>query len=251
MVATMPTPFTHLANAKQLLADSGLLPNQRALLEQHWGAFLLGSIAPDAHSKASGLKRSDTHFFEYTPKVDPPAEDVLFASYPELVTVNDSAHAAFIAGYLGHLAMDEVWCERVIMPIRLAEHWGSRTVRQLVIVLLVGVVDGRDYAVLPTSYHVALSETQPQDWLPFLSDEAIVAWGQLVAGQIAPDGVPFTTDILGRTIPMAQAELAALLESPVKLQSKLWDYFSQARLAEAEAAAYQHMRSVVCTYLHG
>ena len=79
----MPTPFMHLAFAKRLISDKTLPGSAHALLEASWGAFLLGSIAPDARV-SSGLERSQTHFFEYLPKIDPPPVDVMLTRHAEL-----------------------------------------------------------------------------------------------------------------------------------------------------------------------
>ena len=67
----MPTPFMHMALARRLIADPSLPTTIRDLVQSAWGAFLLGSIAPDARI-SSGLDRANTHFFEYQPVIDPP-----------------------------------------------------------------------------------------------------------------------------------------------------------------------------------
>ena len=47
----MPTPFMHMALAERLIADPVLPAGLRDLLVSNWGAFLLGSIAPDARGE--------------------------------------------------------------------------------------------------------------------------------------------------------------------------------------------------------
>src|SRR5260221_4240641 len=107
----MPTPFMHMALAKRLLADGTFPEPARKFLAANWGPFLLGSVAPDARV-SSGMDRAATHFFEYAPIIDPPPVQAMLARHPELVrsAILDDEQAAFVAGYAGHLSMDEVWC---------------------------------------------------------------------------------------------------------------------------------------------
>lgn len=247
----MPTPFTHLAKAQRLIDDPVLSTPQRAFLTHHWGAFLLGNIAPDAHHETTTLKREDTHFFAYTPKVEPLAEDAMLAAHPQLAfaDLGETAQAAFLAGYLAHLAVDEVWCEQVVMAFAAAPEWGDRQYRHFLFTSLMCLIDERDFKCLPAAHHAAMSIIEPNGWLPFLPDAALIGWRDVVARQIQPGGVRETLEMMGRIVYVGYDGLVALLNSPERLQSELWDRFTQARLDDAEEACYQHMRHVVCTYL--
>lgn len=246
----MPTPFTHLAKAEQLLHDPTLPDEGHALLERYWGPFLLGSIVADGHHLAAGLKRADTHFFVYQPHIDPPAESTMLEQYPQLcyADLGATAQAVFIAGYLGHLAVDVVWCEDVIFPYFWGADYGNPAYRHFLFTTLIAFMDQRDYATLPTSHKTALYDTVPLDWLPFLPDTAILAWRNRVAEQLKPDGEPETLAILNRTI-QAGYDLTEMLYSPQVMQDQLWNRYSLEQLATAEAKAYARMLSVVCNYL--
>src|SRR5438876_11109177 len=114
----MPTPFMHIAFAQRMIADPIVPDSVRATLHADWGAFLLGSIAPDARV-SSGIERANTHFFEYQPVVEPSAISAMFSRFPELThpALSDATHAAFVAGYAGHLVMDQVWCTDFLFPV--------------------------------------------------------------------------------------------------------------------------------------
>src|SRR5579859_4145119 len=117
----MPTPFMHMALAERLIVDFTLPRPVCDVLSANWGAFLFGSIAPDARV-SSGLQRADTHFFEYSPRVEPPPVAAMLNAHPQLrrPALAEDAHAAFIAGYATHLAMDAVWCTELFFPMFIA-----------------------------------------------------------------------------------------------------------------------------------
>ena len=91
----MPTPFMHLAFAQRVIDDSALPMAYRETLTapENWGAFLLGSVAPDARV-SSGIRRADTHFFEYTPTIPVPPFTVMLERFPDCHrTIGDSCQS--------------------------------------------------------------------------------------------------------------------------------------------------------------
>ena len=249
----MPTPFTHLTKAQQLINDPILSSDHRRFLAEYWGAFLLGNIIPDAHKEVDGLKRQDTHFFAYVPKIDPPAEQAMLAAYPDLSVgqLGDTAHAAFIAGYLAHLAVDEIWCEDIIFPYFHEVEWADTETRHFMFIVLLTLMDGRDYDCLPPDIYHDIESVEPYRWLPFLPDSAIIAWRDRIAVQLQPDGVRETLHILGGIVKPGYAGLVEILNSPQRLQTELWDRLPLEKAAEVEEKAYQRMMAVVQDYLDG
>src|SRR5436190_432123 len=127
----MPTPFMHMALAHRLMGDASFPENHKALLQAAWGPFLLGSIAPDARV-SSGISRVDTHFFDYTPVIDPPPVVTMLARHPYLKRehLENSDQLAFVAGYVAHLAMDEVWSANLLYPAFIADSaWAPKATR--------------------------------------------------------------------------------------------------------------------------
>lgn len=248
----MPTPFTHLIKARALLDDSSVSDRVKQFLREQWGAFLLGNIVPDAHHMVPSreVQRVTTHFFDYGPVVDPPAGQVMLTRFPELKnkSISDPQQMAFVAGYLAHLAVDEVWAVEVVYRF-IAGNWLERRRRHFAFTTLLALMDGRDYSQISHDYHHTLSTTTPQDWLPFLPDYAIIAWRDRIAAQIKPGGQPETLHILGRTVYSGYEDLLDMINQPERLESELWRYFPQSLAAEKEQLAYDHMRTVIENYL--
>jgi len=250
----MPTPFMHIALVHRLMADASLPDSDRAILQDQWGPFLLGSIAPDARV-SSGLHRADTHFFEYEPVIDPPPATLMLTIHPELrrPSINgDDARAAFVAGYAGHLAMDEIWCTHLLFPYLIqAEDWGTPTERNMILHILLGYMDQRDRALLPDSDYPPLATTAPHSWLPFMSDDALCGWRDTVAPQLAPGGTSLTLHILGKRIGMTAPEMAAFINNPDQMAVSLWAHIPHKNLAVVEDAMYNAVRDTIIGYLAG
>src|SRR5262245_3278946 len=113
-VINMPTPFTHLAVAAELLA-SGRLPGA---VEGELPAFLLGNIAPDVQVLWK-QKPEGPHFLPCPLNGAPPAEQALLAQYPALAPLGalPPAQAGFLAGYLAHLVFDQLWIHHIFEPV--------------------------------------------------------------------------------------------------------------------------------------
>ncbi len=243
----------HMALGQRLIADPGLPGGARDLLRAAWGAFLLGSIAPDARV-SSGISRADTHFFDYGPVVDPPPAVALLARHPELrrTALHDAQQTAFVAGYVAHLAMDEIWCTDLLFPqLILAEDWGTPTERNIMLHMLLGYMDHRDRAQLPDTDYQPLAAAEPRGWLPFMSDAALLGWRDTVAPQLAPDGTSLTLDILGRRINMPASDMAAFINNQAQMAVSLWAHIPHEALASVEEAMYNAVRSTIIGYLDG
>lgn len=246
----MPTPFTHLASAQRLLDDPGLPAAGRALLLRELPAFLLGSIAADGQNEA-GLRREDTHFYTYDRPIRVPLDDLMLARYPELVVPESAAQRAFVAGYIGHLALDEIWTEAVMRPYFIDATWGSSAERFLMLNILLIGLDERDFALLTPSTADGLRRATPNGWLPFLPDPALAAWREIITRQFEPGALPETLPIIGARTGVPVAGLRALLDSPDALASRLWAHVPVAAVAKAEAAMHAAAVERVARYLAG
>jgi hypothetical protein len=242
----MPTPFMHMALAQRLSRDPDLPPSARSLLMPAWGAFLLGSIAPDARL-SSGMERADTHFFRYGAAIDPPAVTAMLRRYSSLrrEAITDDIRAAFVAGYAAHLAMDETWCVRLLFPYFMLEALPDR---MWLFHKLVGYLDRRDRAQIPADYYLLLKNTAPQGWLPFIDDAALIAWQSKVAEQLAPGGESQTMAILGRALGIKAADLAAAIDDEAQMQT-VWSHISPETVAHIEAGMYSRVRETLTAYL--
>lgn len=241
----MPTPFTHLAYAQRLLADDGLPEGVRHLLHSERPAFLLGSIAADAQT-IYGLNREITHFYSYDQPLEIPPYQIMLAKHAELATAALPSQRAFVAGYVFHLSIDEIWSVQMIHPYFVTAQWGSKLDRFLGLQLLLITMDERDQISLSAETVQALAHSQPVEWLPFLDDAKLVAWRDLIARQLAPNGHIQTLDIVSERAPAALAltpeVLRKMLDSQAVMKRALWSHLPESALVEVEKQMYELSR---------
>lgn len=108
----MPPLGLHTVIAKQI----GDRLRHRALDEER-GNLYLGSTAPDIRV-ITRWDRGRTHFFDLTNFDEQSGVDGLFSAFPRLreaASVGPRT-AAFMAGYVTHLVMDELWITTIYRP---------------------------------------------------------------------------------------------------------------------------------------
>lgn len=244
----MPTPFTHLLYAQRLLSDPAVPPDQRALLNAQRGAYLLGSIVADAHALA-GLKREDSHFYTFEQPIVEHPWRVMMTRYPELIDARDPAQHAFLAGYVMHLSMDEIWSLQMTGPEFAEREWATRIQRFLMLHILLIYLDERDLMLLDPRLNDALGDVQPHHWLPFLSDPVVSEWDNLIYRQIVPGGGSETLAVYGTRLKRTRGELRAILDSPQQMHDDLWANVTPELTAQVEANMAAHSRTQMLAYL--
>jgi hypothetical protein len=243
----MPTPFTHLKTAQCLLADDALPVEVRAALDAERGAFLLGNVAADARVGAD-LKREATHFYAYDKGISEHPWRVMMRQHPVLETPQNPAQRAFLAGYVAHLSMDEVWSLDMLGPHFAGRDWAPWSQRFIMLHILLIHMDERDLAGLSAWQGPALAGAAPQDWIPFMSDTILSGWRDFVADQIKPGGESQTLQVFGSRIGYTAEDLRAILDSPERMESDLWAHITPDLLAEIEASMYRHAREQMLVY---
>lgn len=240
----MPTPFTHLAVAADLLADTSLPPG----VPPERPAFLLGNIAPDVQV-LSHQAREATHFFPVPLNGAPPAEQTLFVRYPALrpLSALPPAQAAFLAGYLAHLVFDQLWIARIFEPVFGPEQtWGESFHERLYLHnVLRAHWDGLDLVRLQPGAAQALAAAQPRGWLPFVEDRYLAEWRDLVAEQLGEAGAPRTVEVFAQRMGTDPRAFAALLASPDELDRRLFSRLSANALDEYRAEALARSLTVL------
>jgi hypothetical protein len=244
----MPTPFTHLVYAQHLLSDPAVPDADRALINANRGAYLLGSVVADAHALA-GLKRDDSHFYSF----DQPMEDhpwrVMFSRYPSLREADTDDWRAFLAGYVMHLSMDEIWSLDMTGPEFAGREWAPQRQRFLMLHILLITLDERDLTRLDASLNECLRDVRVQGWLPFLSDDVLRQWETLIYRQIMPGGESETLTVYGLRVGKTPEELRVILDSPEQMQADLWSNVTREKTAEVEAHMLDHARAQMIAYL--
>lgn len=243
----MPTPFTHLEIAQRLLSDPVLPGDVQAALAADTPAFLLGSVAADARNDG-GLSREATHFYDYTTGISQHPWRVMLDRYPLLVLPRTAAQRAFIAGYVGHLCVDEIWSLDMLGPHFAGRDWAPRPYRFLMLHLLLIFMDERDLRDLESWQAQALAAAQPAAWTPFMTDETLRDWRDFISQQVSPGGASQTLEVFGGRIGKTPTDLRTMLDSPTLMQSDLWAHITPALLAQVEAAMYKHARTQLLVY---
>jgi hypothetical protein len=231
----MPTPFTHLDAACRWLHDDALPADLRRCLAAHDGAYLLGSIAADCQM-LNRMRREDTHFYAYDrPLTDHPWR-VMLNTFPALAQP-DEAQRAFVTGYVGHLAMDEVWWLEMMRPHFGEREWAARPRRFFLLHIILSHMDERDEPSARLSAE-RLRLAEPSGWLPFIDDATLRGWRDLIYGQIKAGGSSQTLPIISGRIGVPVAELRAFLDAPAQM-AELWTPIPPLLLAEVEAKMYR------------
>lgn len=248
----MPTPFTHLAAASEILAHPGLPPEASAPLLAQLPAFLLGNTAPDVQT-LSGQPREATHFFSVPLRDATPAALHMLARYPDLArrSALPPAQSAFLAGYLAHLIFDQLWIRDVFEPyFGELPTWGSFRERLYLHNALRASWDAEDLARLAPSVAANLQAAEPAGWLPFVDDRHLSAWRDLIAGQLA-NGAGRTVEVFAERMRVDPQAFAALLASPDEMERRVFSHLPPAALAEYRTRALDASVQTICAYWQG
>ena len=230
MGRAMPTPIMHLVQAEEILHRDDLSAAARRLLVRQRGPFLLGHTAPDVQA-VSRQPRDETHFYAIPRVSDRPAYEALFAAHPALARAEElfPAHAAFIAGYIAHLVLDELWITDVFQRFFL-QGWAPLRERVFLHNVLRVWMDRRDQQQLDDSVVVALREAEPRGWLPFVSDESLRAWRDWLVEQLGPGQSVQTAQVFARRMGVPEAEMEEVLGSPQEMEERVFRHVPRAAL---------------------
>ncbi len=239
----MPTPITHLSLAEEILRGDDLPPASRRLLLQQRGSFLLGHTAPDVKT-VSGQGRHESHFYTIPRTFDRPAYELLFDAHPSLARTESlsPAQAAFIAGYIAHLLLDEIWLDDIFQCYFL-QNWGPLRERLFLHNVLRVWMDRRDQQQLNGSVAMALREAEPRDWLPFVSDEHLREWRDWLVEQLSPGQSMQTAKVFAQRMGISAAEMEAVSRSSQQMAERVFCHIPRAALQSFHDIGYE--RSVV------
>jgi hypothetical protein len=251
----MPTPIMHLALAERMLAGDELAAALRRQLRQQRGPFLLGHTAGDVQS-ISGQPREETHF--YTISGHPPhnrqqrtaAYEAMFATHPELAQAGSlsPARAAFIAGYIAHLDLDELWLDRVFLPY-FASGWASWPERSFLHNVLRTWLDYQNRPYVDDTVATSLRQAEPQDWLPFVSDTALRAWRDWLVVQLAPGERLQTAQVFAERMGVPVSEVETVVHSPRQMEKRVFSRIPKAELRAFCDTGYERSVDLIERYL--
>jgi hypothetical protein len=250
----LPTPIEHLAIAGEILASPALPPTVQAQLNQHEAvrsAFFFGHIAPDVQV-VSRQPREATHFFKLPLTTRRPAYQRMLAVYPALARPSTlpAAQVAFLAGYVAHLTLDELWVREVFPIFGPGQNWGDWHERLLLHNVLRTWLDRQSLPHLPDGSGDLLRQARPDGWLPFAADADLCRWRDLVADQFAPGAAVRTVEVFASRARIPDADFLALLE-PHVMEQRIFSRISVSRLDEFHAQAVARSQDVIVHYLNG
>jgi hypothetical protein len=228
----VPTPFSHLALAEAVLSGALLHPRYGELLTQERPAFLLGNTAPDFVT-LSGLPRAASHFFDIPMDPRAPAHLRLLSEHPALADPRRlaPAQAAFLAGYLAHLWLDQAWIAEIFMPLFGPDVPRSTLMERLVDHnLLRAHLDVYDQLRLTPEVGAALRRARPQAWLPFARDEDLRQWRDHLANQLEPGARPNTIEVFAHRLGLSAEAFSARLNSPAEMDRAVFSQIPPRRL---------------------
>jgi len=247
----------HLALAEEILYGDALPSATHRLLIQQRGPFLLGHTAPDVQT-VSGQTRDETHFYSIPRTPAPPlrgegggpAYEALFAAHPVLARVESlpPAQAAFVAGYISHLLLDELWLDDIFQRYFLQD-WGPLRERLFLHNVLRTWMDSQDQQRLDGSVATALRKAEPQNWLPFVSDEHLRVWRDWLIEQLGPGHSVQTADVFAQRMGVPVAEMEAMLRSPQQMEERVFRHIPRSALQSFHDTGYARSVALITRYL--
>jgi hypothetical protein len=243
----MPTPFYHLS----LIQDLRSSAQWPQLVLEEWPAFCFGNIAPDAQT-VSGQTRVATHFFEVPMRDPTPAWHAMFRQYPDLAHPSrlPPAQAAFLAGYLCHLALDQLWIVDIFDPIFGEEaEWATFRERLFLHNILRVYLDRLDWPKLHGHMETTLKQVALADWLPFVASQHLARWRDFVAGQLMQGAASQTVAVFAARMNLTPTDFESLLQSPTEMQTRLFDRLPLATLADFRTRGLERCETVARQYL--
>jgi len=210
---------------------------------------MLGHTAPDVKT-VSGQKREESHFYTIPRTSDRPAYLALFDTRPELARADalSPSQAAFIAGYVAHLLLDELWLDDVFQRYFLQD-WGPLEERLFLHNVLRTWVDLRDQARLDGTMAQALEQAEPDDWLPFVDDEYLRRWRDWLVEQLTTGHRMETAKVLADRMGVPAAEVEAVVQSSEQMERRVFQHFPRSAMEAFRERGYRKSVMLVEWYV--
>ncbi len=213
----MPTPFQHLDYAERIRHHPALSSSLRERLNGDFGAFLLGNTAADVQVITS-QRRVQTHFYQLADLGRRSAVATLLDKHPELAAPRDLSpdRAAFVSGYLAHLAWDEVWAQELFLPYyRNAQGWPDPLAYSTHHNALRIFLDRKAYAGLQDRLKlpVLLRSLIFARWLPFAPDWALSRWRDWLVVQLEDPTAVQTVEVFAERMQIPMDRLERIVSS--------------------------------------
>lgn len=247
--SSMPTPAVHLALAQKMLRREDLSAVVVEHLMEHRGAFLLGHTGPDVRS-VSGQDREASHFYTVPRSSNRPARERLLSSHPSLARRDalTQPQIAFVAGYLAHLELDELWLDEVFQ-VFVRGSWASLRRRLFLHNVLRTWLDYQAQENLGRNVAQALQSVQPAGWLEFVRDADLREWRDWLVRQLAPGRRMETAEVFGERMGIPASEIDAVAQSPERMEESVFRHYPATALTSFQETGYERSVSLVQAYV--
>lgn len=250
----MPPVNIHLSIAEAVAVALGSPP----ALERQRAEYLLGCAAPDIRY-LTHQPREHTHFFSLDKLEPQDSLAAMFAAHPVLAEGRKLDHAtrAFMAGYISHLATDEVWICEVFRPFfGQGSLWAQEPLVQALDRLLQAELDRRERrdARLSQEREAHLRASTSKVAVPFLAHEDLERWREQTCRAVVREASleslqRFLEVFLRNVLRLEGAALAEFLETLPQALQRTVDYVSEERLAEFKAKSVRRTVAIVGEYI--
>jgi hypothetical protein len=249
----MPGLRLHLTVARDLAAEL-----ESAVVDGERGSYYLGATTPDIRALTRG-DREHTHFFKLDDFGNQDGVHRLFEMQPVLRDAGTvgAPTAAFLAGYISHLVLDEDYITQIYRPL-----FGERSplsgdamadVMDKTLQWDIERADCED-AVKVDEIRAVLAQTAVEVNVDFVAHEALVQWRDISVETIGSQpSVERLVRFLGRRLPefrfdddAAFAEFAGRLPS---LLQRTWEHVGADRVHQYLHDARQRARVAMKEYL--
>jgi hypothetical protein len=237
--------------AETMLQDTRLSRDYRKIVCDHRPAFLFGNTAPDVQT-ISGQERAATHFFTIPVRDSTNPQERMFELYCCLEQSDQLAadHVAFIAGYITHLLIDQLWIKQVFQPCFSVTKNHQEMQRHLFLHNVLRVyLDRSERKQLPEDIADVISQTQPRSWLPFVDDHHLCQWRDFLAGQLCTKGTPLTVDVFAARMNIRPDEFKIALGSRKLLEGEIFSRISKNNLSKFRSRALKQSINALSGYL--
>ncbi len=163
----MPNLLTHIGIARDAAARIA-----SPVISDNMGYYLLGSTAPDMRA-ITKRPREDYHYAQLDFERVGEGARAMLEAHPHLA-VQDGRKAAFVAGYISHIVLDECWITGVFRPA-FGDGTGAPGARELVLDRALQLeLDRRTDGV--GEYLGLMGDAAMPLGLGFVTDEEVTRW---------------------------------------------------------------------------
>ncbi len=249
----MPGLRLHMTIARDLAGDI-----TSPIIDAERGAYYLGATTPDIRV-LTRWDRERTHFFSLDDFSEQSGLHRLFEQEERLrdASTLDSPTAAFMAGYISHLVIDEEYITQIYRPL-----FGERSalrddaIAGVMDKMLQWDVERADWENVARVEEIrqALAETAVAVNIEFIARDTLLQWRDVSLDVIAqPPSVERLVHFLARRMPdfrlEDEVEAARFAEEVPALLQRTWEHVGAERVDEYLHGAKSRARTAIKEYL--